>query len=182
MKGLFSNISFIGGIHGVGKSTICNSLCTALNIHYLSASEVLKWVDLNDDTKNKKVQNITLTQDRLINGLITRVEKNHHYLLDGHYCLLDKNNTIVKIPFETFEAINPVSLHLIIGNVSEIKLRLESRDQRIYDYQLLDDMQNQEIDYAKELSKKLNIDLNFGKEKNYSDILVSLSKLLNKQL
>jgi adenylate kinase len=176
MEKLFSNISFIGGIHGVGKSTICNSLCAALNVRYLSASEVLKWIEINDDAKNKKVQDIPLTQDRLIAGLIKRVEKNHHYLLDGHYCLLDKNSKIVKVPFETFEAINPVSLHLIIGVVSEIKSRLELRDKKIYDYQLLDDMQNHEIDYAKELSKKLGVSLSMGNEKNYSKIQISIKE------
>ena len=175
MEKLFSNISFIGGIHGVGKSTICNSLCSALDIRYLSASEVLKWVDINEDAKNKKVQDIPLTQDRLIAGLINRVEKNQHYLLDGHYCLLNKENKIVKVPFETFEAINPVSLHLIIGIVSEIKSRLELRDKKTYDYQLLDDMQNQEMDYAKEIAKKLGIGLSTGNEKRYSDISVTLS-------
>ena len=102
------------------------------------------------------------------------MEKNHHYLLDGHYCLLDKNSKIVKVPFETFEAINPVSLHLIMGLVSEIKSRLELRDKKIYDYQLLDDMQNHEIDYAKELSKKLGVSLSIGNEKNYTDILTAL--------
>jgi adenylate kinase len=179
MEKLFSNISFIGGIHGVGKSTICNSLCSNLNIRYLSASEVLKWVEINEDAKNKKVQDIPLTQDRLIAGLVKRVEKSHHYLLDGHYCLLDKGSKIVKIPFETFEAINPVSLHLIIGLVSEIKTRLESRDKRTYDYQLLDDMQNHEIDYAKELSKKLGVSLSIGNEKEYLDIIISIKSVLS---
>jgi adenylate kinase len=177
---LFSNISFIGGIHGVGKSTICKSLCSDLNIQYLSASEVLKWTEMNEDVKNKKVQDIPLTQDKLIKGLIKRVEEKHYYLLDGHYCLLDKTNKVVRIPFATFEAINPASLRLITGDVAEIKLRLESRDKRTYDLDLLENMQDQEIDYAKEISQKLNVNLSIGNEKDYSKIISILKKQLLK--
>ena len=155
-------------------------MCTKLDIKYLSASEVLKWAEMNEDSKNKKVNDVALTQDRLIHGLIKRVEKKYHYLLDGHYCLLDKAGKIVKIPFETFEAINPVSLHLITGDILEIKSRLELRDERIYDYHLLKDLQDQEIDYAKELSQKLNISLNKGTESNYFEILQSLNIELRK--
>lgn len=171
MEKLFSNITFVGGIHGVGKSTICKKICTDLNIQYLSASEVLNWAELNEDGKNKKVQDISVTQDRLVNGLFKRVNKNHFYLLEGHYCLFDKSGNIVKIPFETFQAINPISLYVIVDNVDEIKSRLESRDQRPYDLSLLKEMQDQEISYAQELSRKLNVNLSIVEGGNYSDIL-----------
>jgi adenylate kinase len=169
-----SNISFIGGIHGVGKSTICKDLCGKLGVEYLSASQVLKWADINEDSKNKKVEDILLTQDRLINGLQNTVKENNHYLLDGHYCLFDKEGKVTRVPFETFKAINPVSLHLIIGDVATIKSRIEERDKRNYEYKLLKDMQEQEIDYAKELAEKLNIKLSVGQENNYSEIFVAL--------
>lgn len=176
MSALFSNISFIGGIHGVGKSTVCNTLCTELGIEYLSASQVLKWADINEDAKNKKVENISLTQDRLINGLLNTVKKEHHYLLDGHYCLFDKDGKVARVPFATFEAINPASLHLIIGDVSTIKARIEERDKRTYDYEMLKDMQEQEIAYAKELSEKLKVNLSVGRENDYQEIYSALQQ------
>ncbi len=178
MKPLFSNISFIGGIHGVGKSTICKKICADLNIQYLSASEVLKWEELKGDHKDKKVENISLTQKILINNLIKLVDVNKHYLLDGHYCLLDKENNIKEIPFETFELINPISLHIITGEVSEIKSRLEDRDNRLYEYTLLENMQNKELEYARELSKRLNASLSFGKENQISEIIFFLNKVI----
>lgn len=51
---MFDNIVFIGGIYGVVKSTICQHICRELNMEYLSASELLKWEDINDDAKTKK--------------------------------------------------------------------------------------------------------------------------------
>ncbi|MBK7669563.1 MAG: AAA family ATPase [Sphingobacteriaceae bacterium] len=90
---MLENISFVGGIHGVGKSTICKSICGKFNINYLSASEVLKWSKLNTDIKNKKVDDISFTQDLLINGLNEQVNKSEHYILAGHYCLFNKMGT-----------------------------------------------------------------------------------------
>lgn len=177
---MFNNIAFIGGIHGVGKSTICRDLCDSLKIKYLSASEVIKWSELNEDFKDKKVANIPLTQNLLIDGLYKRIEKEKFYLLDGHYCLLNKENAITKIPYETFEKIRPNSLHLIVNdNISEIKSRIETRDKRIYDLKLLEDMQNMEISYAQELSIKLGIQLSIGKESDYSAITSLLNRVFN---
>ena len=177
---MFNNIAFIGGIHGVGKSTICRALCNNLNINYLSASEVIKWTELNEDVKNKKVSDIPLTQNLLIDGLYRRIEKEKFYLLDGHYCLLNKENIITKIPYETFEMIRPNSLHLVVNdNISEIKSRIETRDKRSYDFNLLKDMQNVEISYAQELSIKLGIQLSVGRESDYSEINSLLNLVLN---
>lgn len=146
-------IAFIGGIHGVGKSTICRHLSSELQLEYLSASELLKWKDINEDS-NKKVKDIRDTQNRLILDLTNSVQKEKYYLLDGHYCLLNSNNEVVNVPLEIFEKINPFSLNLIVSDIAEIKNRLETRDDKPYDYALLERLQSQELIYAKRLSKK----------------------------
>src|SRR5690606_12889108 len=112
----FNNIIFIGGIHGVGKSSICSEICNKFNIQHLSASELIKWDELNEDPKNKKVANIPNTQTRLIIGLQQTIKDNQHYLLDGHYCLLNAKSEIVRVPLETFKQINPKLLILILGD------------------------------------------------------------------
>src|SRR5690606_18775242 len=101
------NIIFIGGIHGVGKSTICQHICRELNMVYLSASELLKWEEINDDANNKKVKDIPFTQNRLITGLFNTIQKRHFYLLDGHYCLLNGKAEVEKISIDIFMQINP---------------------------------------------------------------------------
>lgn len=173
----FTNISFIGGIHGVGKSTICSGICTTVGYKHLSASEVLKWSELNADKQNKKVSDISLTQNKLILGLQQTILSTEKYLLDGHFCLLDSKNTVTQIPFATFEAINPQSLHLVVGNVIDIQNRLESRDSRDYDINLLEKMQQMELEYALEISNKLGISLSIIKDGNYSETIKRLSEL-----
>lgn len=171
---MLSNVVFIGGVHGVGKSTICQHICRELNMEYLSASELLKWKDINEDEKNKKVEDIPFTQNRLITGLKNRLQEDKSYLLDGHYCLLNKDNEVVNISLDTFKQINPITLILILGNVKEIKKRLENRDNKPYEYELLEHLQNSELTYAKFLSEVLNLPLYIGKSDDYVNILDSL--------
>lgn len=173
---MLDNLAFIGGIHGVGKSTICRQICDELKLEYLSASELLKWKEINEDFKNKKVKSIPATQDRLIIGLTNTIQKDKYYLLDGHYCLLNSENDVINIPFETFKEINPISLNLIIGDITEIKNRLEKRDNRPYNYDLLERMQDSELSYAKHLSKTLGVTLSIGTQNDFSEILTSLHK------
>lgn len=173
---MLNNIAFIGGVHGVGKSTLCKKICDEVRLEYLSASDLLKWTEINNDDRNKKVKDIPATQERLIHGLTNTIDKNVSYLLDGHYCLLNKQNDIVKIPLSTFQKISPISFNIIIGDVSEIKSRLEIRDERPYNYDLLNLMQETELNYAKDLSENLGVPLNIGTQNDISELLASLRK------
>lgn len=169
-----SNIAFIGGIHGVGKSSVCKRICDELEMQYLSASELLNWNKIEKDPKNKKIENILVTQNLLIAGLSKYFSDEKYYLLDGHYCLLNSKNEILHVPFETFKKMNLFSVNIILGEISQIKKCLELRDSKIYDYDLLERMQTEEFSYAKQLSKTLEINLNIGTQNEYFEILKSL--------
>lgn len=166
---MLKNIAFVGGIHGVGKSTVCKMICLELGIGYLSASQILKW-DYINPTNTKSVSDISHNQNLLISGLSNISKSNDYYLLDGHYSLMNSQNLITKIPFDTFQIINPISLGIVIGNISEIKERLEKRDNQHYDYDILEEMQKIEIDYAHEIAEKLRINLNISDISDYSSI------------
>lgn len=175
-----SKIFFIGGIHGVGKSTICKEICRELNLEYLSASQLLKWNELNKNPQNKKVDNILLTQNNLIIGLRNNTQNDKNYLLDGHYCLLNKTNMIEAIPLDTFIQIKPINLNIILGNIDEISKRLEDRDKKIYPVELLQKFQDYELFHAKQISKKLNINLNIGLPNDYDEIIKNIYIKLTK--
>lgn len=151
---MFENIHFIGGIHGSGKGTTAKKILSTTNLIHLEASKVLKWEDISDK-ENKKVENISFTQNKLIVNLAKIVTKGQKYLLDGHYCLINKQDEIIKVTLETFEKINPLSFNLKIDEPKEIKKRLEQRDSKIYDLDFLIRFQNEEINYAKFLSDYL---------------------------
>lgn len=181
-QNLFDNIIFIGGVHGVGKSTVCNKLAAHLKISYLSASDVLKWKDINVDVRNKLVTNIPDMQDRLIKGLQGIIEPNRYHILDGHYCLFNKEGVATKVPFSIFEVINPMYFVIIIGDAIKISEALKTRDQKIYSEESLVYMQTMELEYAKEIAQKLKtqlfvFDIN-QYDLNYNNLLSQLHESL----
>lgn len=149
-------IYFIGGIHGVGKGTICKEIVAKTELVHLTASEVLKWEDISEK-ENKKVQDIDKTQDMLVTNLNKIIEPNKKYLLDGHYCLLNKDNVPERINQSTFVELKPELFIIVIEKVQKIKERLEYRDNREYNIDFLREFQNLEINYSKFLSEELNI-------------------------
>tara|TARA_B110001452_G_C15235765_1_gene427846 strand:+ start:77 stop:604 length:528 start_codon:yes stop_codon:yes gene_type:complete len=167
------NIIFIGGIHGVGKGTICKKISTSKNIIHLSASEVLKWEKISAK-KNKLVKSLDMTQNRLIKGLDALIQNADTYLLDGHYCLLNFKSKTEKVSEKTFEIIDPKVMAIAIENTEIIYERQKQRDGTKYSLSLLNEMQEMEIDYAKFLSSKYN--------KHYVEIHKGNYNELNKYL
>jgi len=151
-------IVFVGGIHAVGKGTVCKELAEKFNFEHLSASQVLKWNEISD-SKNKKVQNLTTTQDRLLTNLSEIIKPNVKYLLDGHFTLLNSNGEPEKIDETTFVGIQPEFIILLTCEPKIIFERLKQRDYSIYKLSVLEKMQQMEVEHAKYISKKLEIPL-----------------------
>ena len=150
-------IIFIGGVHGVGKGTLCKRLASDLKITHLSASEVLKWSDFNADSSNKQVADISATQDRLLMNLGKLIQPNETYLLDGHFCLLNKGGKIEKVPNEVFVGINPKKIVVICENPEIICEHLFQRDGKNYDVSQIKQMQIIEREHAQHIAELLRI-------------------------
>lgn len=164
------NIIFIGGIHGVGKGTICKKIALKTELIHLTASQILKWEGISD-SDNKLVKNITSTQDRLIKGLKNLIKKDKKYILDGHFCLLNSNEVPSRIDEKTFDQINPKVIAIVIDDVEEIVKRLEARDGKIYDTNVLNQLQQMETEYAKYLSNKYSIPYIEIQDGNYTQLM-----------
>jgi adenylate kinase len=171
--GLTNNIIFIGGIHGVGKGTICKEIASKTDLIHITASEILKWNEISS-SDNKLVRNISSTQERLIYGLKNLIENDKQYLLDGHFCLLNSNGTPCKIDEETFDNINLKIISIVIDDIEKIADRLEKRDNKKYDLKILNELQQMEIEYAKYLSKKYSIPYIEIKKSDHKSLLNSI--------
>lgn len=169
---------FLGGVHGTRKGFIASKLCSNLSTKYLSASELIRWSEISPDNKNKVVNDIPNTQERLIKALNVACVDGENYLLDGHYCLLNSNREPTKIEFEIFSEINPSVLLIIMTEPQLIIERLSKRDNRNYDISLIEEMQSVEKEYAEEISSKLNVPLYFVNEINIDEV----AKLIKKHL
>ncbi len=149
------NIIFLGGAHCVGKNTLCSTSLSDTPIIALSDSEVLRWSGISPK-ENKKVKDINATQDRLIAELRKMIEFDRKYVLDGHFCLLDKDGEVKHVPFETFRAINPSGIVVLKDSPSLIVKKLSERDNTQYSASLIDSFQKEEVTYAKEVSSILS--------------------------
>lgn len=119
---------FIAGIHGTGKTTLGKELAKTLNYPFDSSSNIIKrFAETNWDSQ-KRVENIVLNQNALIDGIKHFYSEDETILLDGHFTLLDKNNKITKLPKQTFEDLNIKSIILCTANPRIIVERLISRD------------------------------------------------------
>lgn len=156
---MYNNIIFVGGVHGVGKGTLCRTISDQTDFIHLSASEVLKWKEINIQQTNKVVDDINDTQMRLINNLQKMIDPSKRYLLDGHLCLLTGGNAISRVPLETFQQINPIGIVIVIEDSQIICDRLNKRDYQEYNPHLLDKLQEEEIAYSKEIATSLGVDL-----------------------
>lgn len=155
----YKNIVFIGGIHGAGKGRLCAEISQKLDVIHLSASDLLQWSDLNEDNTNKNVEDIRNTQERLVKGLQNIIKSNKRYIIDGHFCLLDKNGEIQTVPQDTFEHILPIAILVLEETPEVISTRLLARDNKCYSPSFLTKMQEKEIETAHEIAKHLGIDI-----------------------
>jgi len=152
-----NKVCFIGGIHGVGKTTFCKQLIANLNnFKHLTASEIIKKYKNSDEFDTKRVKDIDKNQLLLVNGL-KKEKKNSNILLDGHFVLLDKEDNIKKIDINVFKELDLNCIIILIDNPQNIKNRLDKRGKNTLNIEILKKMQELEIQHGKEIAATLNI-------------------------
>ena len=119
-----------------------------------SASSLIKR-NVKDDFKEKQVDSIQDTQTVLLNELRKLTLQTPDYILDGHLCLLDNKNKIHRIDMKFIKQMSISSIILLVDSPAEIKKNLEERDGLEWSENFIEQFQNSEIKYAKEISKKL---------------------------
>lgn len=152
-----NNIIFVGGIHGVGKTTLCNYLTDELNIKNFSSSKLISELNSQRVNLDKTVDDIQGNQDVLLSAVDLFLDKDKNYILDGHFCLLDKNNGINKVPIETFKGLGLKSVIVLIDDPKNIASRINNRDSRDLNIEFIREFQEKEIEYAKYICEQLDI-------------------------
>lgn len=151
------DIFFVGGIHGVGKTTLCNKIANKMNYKTTSASELLKKLDKVSLRRDKTVIDIEKNQEKLLVAIDRFLSKETLILLDGHFCLLKSSENIEKIDIAVFEKLNMKKIFVLKDKPELIRKRLLTRDENEYSVEFLDDFQRKEIEHARNIANKLNI-------------------------
>ena len=119
---------FISGVHGVGKSYFCNLVKEATGIACFSASSLISERKEHDFPADKRVTDIDENQTHLL-AAVDELRTDHgEFLLDGHFCLLNKTGEITRVPIETFTSLKPDAIILLTEKPEIIAERRKERD------------------------------------------------------
>lgn len=174
------NIVFIGGIHGVGKTTFCKKTLKRIGVKHYSAGHLIK--SLNKElinNKNKKVVNINKNQNELVVAIDKYVEKVNLSLLDGHFCLLSETYEINDIPLNIFLKIPIRAIIILHDSIDNIQNKNSKRDGILYNSALLSSFQSRELEYSKYIAEELDVPYQkFDVNNDFEDILKFIKKFL----
>lgn len=146
-------ILLVGGIHGVGKTSLCKELHAALRVEHITASALIKRGSHSEGRAEKTVGDIGDNQKRLLRGLDEKRRTCSSLLLDGHFCLLNGRGDIESIGMEVFRDIAPSAIALIEGDPEAVRQRLRERDGRDYSMELIGEFARRERDHATAVSE-----------------------------
>lgn len=104
----------------------------------------------------KMVSSVKDNQDILITAI--KEEKSNDdrdLILDGHLCIYNKQGEIERIPEYFFVETNIKNVFILQDDPKIISERLRKRDKKEIQIEDIQKIQNEELDYARELKEKL---------------------------
>ena len=153
------HLYFVGGIHGSGKTTLCQRLAVILGAAHYAAGDLIRLGSKQQDDRSNAVQDVELNQMLLLKALDELGNRTATVLLDGHYTLIDQQGLIRPIDIEVFRALNPAVLLLVAAEPLTIGRRLQQRGGQTYDLPFLEQHSQVELAHAEFVSAQLNIPL-----------------------
>jgi len=155
---LTSSMLFVGGVHGVGKSTMCQKALGPIGYRCETASSLIAAYG-NRVHREKMVADVAANQVALLEQLRISRKQYLRFILDGHFTLINAKGKIERIESDVFAEINPDRLILIKGDPKVISSRLSARDGRKWDCGLLEKFQHEEEEHAYYVAKKIGVPL-----------------------
>lgn len=150
---------FISGVHGVGKSFLCNMLRERLGISNYSASTLISERRKAGFSADKHVAAIDDNQLYLLEAVDELKAKGKEFLLDGHFCLLDQRGMITRIPMSTFIDLCPDAIILLTEKPQIIAERRRERDGIDHSAVDIQQFQDAEKEYATEIANHIHVPL-----------------------
>lgn len=159
---------FIGGVHGVGKSTLIKAIKgKLLDYEHLICSEVIKY------TQSKlNVKKIDRNQDVLVSGIENIAPSAKTLLIDGHFALLQRQKPTL-VPLSTFNKLKVDAILLLQGAIRTVLDRLPLEMRQLFDESILSELQELEVKHAHFVSRELNIPMLVVDAFNYNEAQIA---------
>jgi len=152
---------FVAGVHGVGKGYLCGKLAPMLDGVHITASSLIKGRKALGVAK--AITGIDANQAILVEELAKFKAASPFVLLDGHFCLYNKEYEIEPIDVRLFKELSVAYIVMLTCAPSIILNRLVRRDNNASNLSIfhLEKLQNAEIEHSRLISWKLNVPITF---------------------
>ena len=152
-------IIFVGGVHGVGKSTCCQEASERSGLEWLTASAVIKTERASAIAeRSKDVLDAAGNQELLIHGLRKRVCAGHErIILDGHFTLLKPDGEIIVLGQDVFAQLGPERIVVFRDDPASICKRLHERDRQEWFLSAVQSQQDAEVEVGRKIASGLGI-------------------------
>jgi len=155
-------IVFVGGVHGVGKSTCCSEVANQLRCVHVTASDIIRQQRADAiAAKGKLVANVAGNQELLRHGfeLVKRLAGQSTILLDGHFALRDSERAIQSLSSDVFVGLGVEQLICFVDAPIAIVERMGSRDGETLHIDEVAELQRAELETASAVALALGIQL-----------------------
>lgn len=154
MKGIL-----FSGVHGVGKGYFLKKNCENIqNYNVYSASGLIEIYQKSTDEGYKRVQDVSNNQAVLVKAIQeVALKGNKNFIIDGHLCIFNSEGRTERIPEEFFFETKISGIILLQDEAKKIVERLRQRDAEYLAVSDIEEMQQEEKEYAKELKEKHGI-------------------------
>lgn len=127
---LKGQVLFVGGIHGVGKTTVCESYARTHGVIHKSAGQLIKEArGLASAAPTKAVSDINENQKLLIDEVKRIRTAGKTLLLDGHFAVFDTFYKPTPLAITVFSELGITGVILIVDKPEAIAARLSIRDE-----------------------------------------------------
>lgn len=151
-------VLFVAGVHGVGKTTLCENYAKEHQIIHRSASQLIREAKgLTLASKGKAVKDIAGNQQLLINAVQQYRSSGKTLLLDGHFALLDAEHKPQSLPTKVFSELGIDGVVVIHDSPRRIAARIAKRDEHPIGVNDLTLLQTLEMSRAEKVAQDLCI-------------------------
>ena len=172
------NMIFISGVHGVGKSYFCDIVKRNISINTYSASTLITEKKKSGFSSDKLIPDIDDNQQYLLDAVQELRQSEGNFILDGHFCLLNGEGVVTRIPSNTFTSLRPEALILLTEDPNIISNRRKERDGRDVSVQGIEEFQNEEKAYALEVAQDIGAKIFISKGVDDLENAISFIKTL----
>ncbi|MDB1689881.1 ATP-binding protein [Enterococcus casseliflavus] len=154
------NYIFFAGVHGVGKTTLLEVVKEHTSIVSFQISDLIRLSGNNIPSSEKRTNEIDVNQQLWVRRL-KQIDfpENLPIVLDGHFVLLDQDNSINELDFSFFQEVNLSKIILKKESPEIICQRLQIRDSTSWNIDFVREFQNREEKQVLKFAQNNNIPL-----------------------